>query len=202
MLGILALALQFCAKKGHSPQTSNVHRSVFRDDFRDNSKIWYQKNNDSVYVNINSDSLFFTNKTIYPSYCIAQSVLIDEEKNFSIKASIKFKEGIENFGYGITWGRKNWDNFYSFLISKNGTVRVVYVINGYFTPIQDWVYSGYVNSKINEIEVRKEGSQYLFRINGNTLVKKPYQPLLGNDIGFHIDNNLSISVDYVDVTQW
>ena len=209
-ISIVALFFQSCSKKEKSvdPEPTPiitapiVYTKVFREDFKDNSNNWFQGSNDTVYSNINNGSLFFSNKIESRAYCITKNILIDESKNFSIKVSYNWLGGVNYYGYGITWGRKDWDNFYAFLINNSNQFTAYSCKNGVISKIQDWIYSNQINTNQNILEVRKEGSQLIFIANGNTLVKKPYQANMGNEIGFQIENKREISIDYIDVVQW
>ncbi len=210
LIAIVAVLFQSCSKKGESvnPEptpvtpTPIVYSKVFHDDFIDNSNNWFQGSDDTVYSNINNGSLFFSNKIETRAYCITKNILLDETKNFSIKVSFKWLGGVTNYGYGITWGRKNWDNYYAFLINQSNVFTAFSIKNGVISRIQDWIYSNQIKTNQNILEVRKEGSQLIFIANGIVLVKKPYQDFMGNEIGFQIENKRDISIDYIDIVQW
>lgn len=210
LIAIFVVLFQSCAKKGESvdPEPTPVapapivYTKVFHDDFDDNKNNWFQSSDDTVYSNINNGSLFFFNKIETRSYCVTKNILLDETKNFSIKASFNWLGGVNYYGYGITWGRKNWDGFYAFLINNSNQFTVYSRRNAVYGSIQDWIYSNQIKTNQNVLEIRKEGSQLLFVANGIILVKKPYQALIGYEIGFQIENKRDISIDYIDVVQW
>ena len=110
--------------------------------------------------------------------------------------------GVTNYGYGITWGRKNWDNYHAMLINQNSAFTAFTLEYGLVSRIQDWVYSDKIKSHYNTLEIRKEGSQLVFVANGNALAKKPYKAFMGNEIGFQIENKRDISIEYIEIVQW
>lgn len=210
LIAIVAILCQSCVKKGESvqPEAANVtpvpivYTKVFYDDFKDNKNDWFQRSDDTVNSEINNGFLFFSNKIEARAYCVTKNILLDETKNFSIKASFNWLGGVTNYGYGITWGRKNWDNYHAMLINQNSAFTAFTLENGLVSRIQDWVYSDKIKSHYNTLEIRKEGSQLVFVANGNALAKKPYKAFMGNEIGFQIENKRDISIEYIEIVQW
>jgi hypothetical protein len=210
LIAIFVVIFQSCVKKGESvdPEPAPVtpapivYTKVFYDDFKDNSNNWFQASDDTVYSNIDAGFLYFSNKIETRSYCVVKNILLDETKNFSVKASFNWLAGVNYYGYGITWGRANWDNYHAFLINNSNQFTAYSRRNGVYGSIQDWIYSNQINTNQNILEVRKEGGQLVFLANGMALVKKPYKAFMGNEIGFQIENKREISIDYIDIVQW
>jgi hypothetical protein len=122
-------------------------------------------------------------------------VRFDPNENFSFEAVFQKKTGINRDGFGISWGRKEGNNAYSFTISTGGSFEI-----GKW-DFDKWIYltrknSDYINKgkKENKLTVRKIDTEYHFFINDSLVEKKNYEPLPGTKVGFIIYNRFTIAV--------
>ena len=195
----LFIVITSCKKKdAPNPVT------IFHDDFNNNNNNWFIKDNDTAYAEVSGGYYFLENRGAYPAYGVWNDVVfIDQSKNFSIKASVNYVLGVQNYGFGLIWGATG-SNYYSFLICEEGGFLVEQYKNGTLTILKNWTTSSAIDTSTtsNLLEIRKEGNTDIFNINGQQVFTMPHQPFYGEAIGFKTDNYVEMAVDYVDISQW
>ena len=133
---------------------------------------------------------------------ISRSVDINSSKDFIIETSLK-KINESNQGlYGITFGRKNSSNEYTFLLSNNGSYMYRKFDNDKYKKIIPFTESSAINkgiNKANKIKIVKSGELLRFYINGQYVNEAPFEPFFGNKFGYTIYHDKKIAVDYLDI---
>jgi hypothetical protein len=192
-----------CHKKNNNVQPASAVSTMFNDNFVNNNNNWYEVNNDSIYVQVQNDSLFINNNCVVDAWDIFQYIAVDTTLNFSIKATITWKKGVTNHGFGLIWGFQNVLAYrYEFEIVQSGEYIVAMEQNGTYTNLANWTISNAINPKTNVLEIEKNGKQYIFYINGTQVFSTPYKPLLGYGIGFIVNNSQEVAITNLNVTQW
>jgi S1-C subfamily serine protease/antitoxin component YwqK of YwqJK toxin-antitoxin module len=160
------------------------------------AKIDYQKNN--VYIKNKKN-----NTVAKGSY-----IPFDQTRNFSIETNIDSKNIDGSVGFGLGFGFLDWNNFYGFLISGNGSFKIYGKIEGLNITIQDWTFSKYINnnkiSQSNQLKVLKINDTYIFSVNGEVLSKIASQtyPLRGQNTGILIGGEGEVIVENLMVKEF
>jgi S1-C subfamily serine protease/antitoxin component YwqK of YwqJK toxin-antitoxin module len=129
----------------------------------------------SVVVNVTKDEM--TSRYNY--------ITLDQESDYSIESIIQKKSGKGNEGYGIIFGFKDWDNYFSFFLSEIGSYTILMQFEGVNINIADWTKSDAINTglKRNQLKVMKIDDEFIFLINGVIVERKEAKSLRGNNFG-------------------
>jgi hypothetical protein len=198
---IFMLSFLFSCQK-NNVQPSPTITTAFNDNFTNNNHDWYESNTDSSYVQIQNDTFFISNKIAGESWNVWKLIQIDTTKNFAIKATITWKSGVTNYGYGLMWGLSNVNTHYGFEICVNGAYLIYSEQNGIRTYLVNWTASNYIQAKSNVLEVQKENGKYQFYINGNEVFSTAYQPFFGFGTGFIVNDVQGVAINNLNITQW
>lgn len=177
--------------------------SVYYEGFTSaSSSDWITGSNDDRILSISGGKYHFEhvrNKGAYGSW---KPIDIETYGDFVIEASITKEAGVQNYGYGILFGKKDWDNYNRFIISGNGMYAIARYENGKLEDIKAWTQSSAIrqgNGQTNKLTIKREGTQLKFYINNSFLQSTPFQPFFGRQLGFYIANDQKIGVDYLKV---
>jgi hypothetical protein len=183
---------------------------IFHDDFKTNSNGWKEEETFNSKLKVNTQRrmyvLDYKLKDSKDAFTSWKEIEIDETKDFSISALLYKETGVKNFGYGIVWGAKK-DNFYSFLVSPQGSFCIGKVIDGKWNNIttgkKGWVNSGSVakgRRAFNKLTMSKIGTKFHFEVNGIKVATMDAEPFFGKNIGFNVNNKQKILVDWIKVS--
>jgi hypothetical protein len=190
---------------GQKKTNNNVSKSeevIFSDEFNDNSKAWADNMQSDADLYVRGGKYYFHHKRDESSWMTNQPITIDENRDYYIEASIHKVGGDENYGHGITWGRKDWENYYSFNIASTGFFRVSKEENDEWTNIKGWTESSAVkksNGATNVLKIAKIGDQMKFYVNGVLVFETQYERAFGNRLGFEIHMRQEIAINYIKV---
>lgn len=176
---------------------------AFREDFNDNSRKWSEDDNDSYMSKVEDGHYSIFHKRESGSYFFWKSIIVDPDKDFSIEAAITQISGVDNNGYGILWGAQDVKNCYMFAITTNGYFKVAKYENGTYTDIQKWQTIKGINEmgKANTLLAKHKGSHIYFYVNGNEVFNTNFAPFFGSNMGFVVNDKMTIQVDYLEVRQ-
>ena len=195
-------AIWVLGEKSNNNVTTQTEEIIFEDQFNDNSKKWSDKMQEDADMYIRGGKYYFHHKRTESAWMTNQSINIDENRDFSVEASIYKVSGEEAYGHGLIWGFKDWDNYFSFNISSTGLFRVSKEENEEWTNIKGWTKSNAVfkgNRVTNVLKIVKIGSMLKFYINKNFVFETHYEEMLGNRIGFEIHKRQELAIDYFKV---
>lgn len=180
---------------------SQEKSTIFKDDFYDNAKKWKLYNSTSARASIGSGIFLLEHKRRDGAWINTTEVNLDPSSDFIIDTKVTKIYGVNNFGYGVTWGGKNSTTNYVFLVSGNGYFQIGKSENGQFYPIADWTSSPAVNRNNgqNALQVEKEGSKMNFYINGRRVYSTEALPFYGNKMGFYVNKNMKIKASWLVV---
>ncbi|EAY24550.1 hypothetical protein [Microscilla marina] len=181
----------------------SLKQAPFFDDFDNNQHGWYEFDEKEATGKIEKGQLFFSHHRTKGSWSLWNTVKIDETKNFSIEAKIRFLGGFDKHGYGIIWGANDLENKYFFIVTSLGFYTIRKVEAGKIKDIKSWAPNVYINQGNNEntFTIKKAGNSMLFYINQELLFVSDNYPFFGDKIGFTLAHNMKIAVDYLKVTQ-
>ncbi len=168
---------------------------VFSDYFDNNKNNWSLLNNNKVEFKIKNGNYRFNHKADR-SRLVWQSVNLSSSDDYTIECDMQKIGGIQNNGYGITWGLKNVSNCFFFQISGDGHYRYMKSVKGKYKSIIPWKKSSYINKynkSYNSLTIRKRGNTLKFYINNNYVDSAFAEPFHGNQIGFRVDMKQSVN---------
>ncbi len=171
---------------------------IFTDNFYSNINEWYEGSDEKRAFSIRDGYYYFEHKQPTKSYNSYQTIEIDQSKDFVIETKIKKISGIQNNGFGLLWGRNDNSDQFEFYISANGYFR----INDNDSEIKPWEKTSLINqgnNAINTLKVEKKGDFFNFYINNQYVHSTKFRAFYGDKIGFHIENDQKIAIDYFKI---
>ena len=171
-----------------------------RDDFNSNTSKWIIEDATNYSVDMQNSQLLITRKTTGGIF-ISRNVDLNTSKDFIIETAIRQKNVSDGF-YGVTFGRKNSSNEFSFLLSGNGSYKYRKFDNNNYKEIIPSTFSSAIKTNTNDqniIKIVKSGSLLRFYINGIYINETPFEPFYGNQLGYTVYYNRKIAVDYLDI---
>ncbi|MBC8527787.1 MAG: hypothetical protein H8D22_13205 [Candidatus Cloacimonetes bacterium] len=187
-----------------SPLFLNAQENViFEEYFEDNRNEWVETEDENMMTKIQNGKFIFEHKREESSYYTWNFIDIDQDKDFIIETTMKHLNGLDNFGYGLVWGLKDIDNYFSFEISDNGYYRITKTENSDWEALVDWTEPSYVHTYggTNKLSIKKSGNQLKFYINDNYVNQTPFKRFFGNAIGYVIWKNQAIEIDNLKITE-
>jgi hypothetical protein len=143
--------------------------TIIREEFNDNRFGWPSGGHDSVSYNLSGGKYFLDNRKIAGHLC-GKFIDFTKDMNFSIEMEVVLVSGVQNYGHGMYYGRKNDSSFVQFLLTGNGYYFISVVKDKVETPISggwkksDLVKQGY--NQVNHLKVVKEANTHTYYLNG------------------------------------
>lgn len=194
------LRIKYNSKQNNDYVYSKLIAPV-NESFSSNTNKWYLTNADTYTASMNSGKLKI-HRTKSGGIFISKDIDIDTSKDFIIETAIaRDKNGATGL-YGVTFGRKNGANEYSFLLSTNGSYKYRKFENDKYTSIIPFTESDAIKTGIgqnNVIRIVKTGNLLRFFVNGEFLQDTPFEPFFGDKLGFTAYHEQRIAVDYLNV---
>lgn len=126
---------------------------------------------------------------------------LDQTRDFEIEASIMFKDGLDNNGNGITWGRLDDSNRFNFSFSGNGQFSVYKRKENIWSEIKGWTISSAINKAgYNKLTIRKVDNNYYFFINEINVCGCPFVPFFGNTMYLFANTNSTVRINSIRVS--
>jgi hypothetical protein len=114
-----------------------------------------------------------------------------------LSAYVDWWHGIENTGFGLIYGWKDWDNYVELSITANGFYQVSIISKGLQFGMSDWTETDNVDTKsLVQLNIVRQGSNMIFAINKRIVFTKQVSALkLGNECGFYVGGKQSVLFD-------
>lgn len=183
-------------------KTNTSSKTILFEGFNNNDNDWSVKNDENVEFSIKNGDYLINHKRETGGWSTTLEKYIDDSRNFRITAQIKKVSGIQNNGFGITFGKKDNNNQNHFLISSDGSYKIVKYENGTRTYVKNWTKSSKIktgNLKYNYLKVQKVGAAYKFYINSSLVYTSYSVKLYGKRVGFTLYDKQKISVGYLSM---
>lgn len=187
---------------GGSSTSSSTSKTILFDGFNDNKNNWLIQDDINARLSVTGGEYVMNHRRSTGGWSSTISKYINSSRDFRISAQIKKTTGIQNNGFGITFGKKNNDNQNHFLITGDGSYKVVQYQNGKRTYLKNWTKSSSIkkgNYATNYLKVKKVGSAFKFYINNNLVFTSYSVKLYGNRVGFTVFDKQSIKVGYLSI---
>ena len=171
------------------------------DSFNGNTNGWNLEDSDSYSVAIANRKLLLHRKKKGGIF-ISRDVTINTSKDFIIETAISKLTSSTDGLYGITFGRKNSSNEYSFLLSGNGSYMYRKFDNDVYKKIIPFTETTAIKTGLNEankIKIVKSGNLLRFYINNQYVNETAFEGFFGNKLGYTIYYDRKIAVDYLDI---
>lgn len=175
--------------------------STYNEDFTSNNG-WSQWNSSESSASIENGYYVIEHKRTEKSWAFWRSINFDYSKDYSVEISMEMEKGPTNYGHGLLWGFKDWNNYNSFLISPNGYYYIDVVENGKSTEYQSWKTTTAVKEKeANILRVEKKGAEIFFYINGTEVLSQKAKNFkgFGTTTGPLLYRDKKIKIDYIKV---
>ncbi|MBT3207843.1 MAG: hypothetical protein HN704_08735 [Bacteroidetes bacterium] len=187
---------------GYKITYSQQIATIFHDDFTDNRNEWLEKNSNQHKTKVTNNTFFLHNKLRNGSLAATKEIEMNHENDFIIEATMRRIKGFENDGYGLTWGRFNSENSFSFTISESGGFEIGKWQNGKWQNMVKSTQSEHINTKnkFNQMAIKKSKNQISFYINQNLVSELPFENFFGFDLGFIIYHNMVVEVENIRVS--
>ncbi len=202
-MDIAATDVSVTSQRTYNNQSSN-YITVFRDDFNNNEHLWSENNTDLIESRVTGGAYNLKHKKEKSSYYFWKDIQFNQYQDFEISADITQVTGVDDYGFGITYGLKDVDNNYTFYVTSNGYFRVFKYDNGDKIEIKDWTYEpDFINpmGTANAFRVHKEGDITRFFVNGNFLLEVDKQEFYGPNVGFVLASTMEVRVENLEIKQ-
>lgn len=174
---------------------------VLEDYFTSNVNSWPIGNTDDKETTVNNNYYLFEHKKNTGGWAVNIPKTIDTSKDFEISTKINKVSGVDNYSYGLQWGKKD-DSSFRFYITGNGYYKISRVVNNNEEVIKKFTTSSYIkqgNNTSNILTIKKIGGVNKFYINGSYITEIDFEPFYGNRIGYVVFNQQKIGVDYLTI---
>jgi outer membrane protein OmpA-like peptidoglycan-associated protein len=166
-----------------------------------NSNEWSEWSNESSVSKINSGFLESSHLRTTGSWPYVENFKFDESE-YEMEAKIQFVSGAEDQGFGVLFGFKDWDNYNTFIITKNGYYSISSENKNKYDDLVPWKKDKAIkSSEANILKIIKKDKTITFYLNDSELysTKASKMPLFGTYNGMIIYNKIKIKTDYFKV---
>ena len=178
-------------------------KSILFEGFNNNNNNWSVSNSNDVSFQINNGDYILDHKRETGGYTSTIEKVINSSKDYSITGQFKKISGINNNGFGLTFGRKDSDNQNEFFITSGGSFMVKKTENGKSTNLKEWTVSNHIKTgdgSYNYLKIEKKGNSVKYFINSNLVHTSYAYKKFGNRVGFIVYNKQKISVGYLSMS--
>ena len=178
-------------------------KTIMFEGFNNNNNNWSQKNDSEAKFTIAGGDYTLDHKTTTSSWTTTIEKKFDTSREFRISAQIKKISGVNNYGYGLIFGRKDSKNTNKFLISGNGSYLIISYENGQRKKVKDWTESKLIktgNGSSNTLTIKKQGSKTDFLINSRVVFTSYSTKYYGDRVGFSAENRQKVAIAYLSLS--
>lgn len=157
---------------------------VYHENFLKNRSNWESESKENISTILSDNQVLLKVLKDSPT-ARAGYVTLEQNSDYSIESIVRKVNGADNNGYGIIFGFKDWNNYYHFLISGNGSYMISETFEGVSLNIAEWTFSKHINkgNGRNMLKVFKLNDTFVFSINGHVVEQKEAGSLRGNHYG-------------------
>ncbi|MFA9391829.1 MAG: OmpA family protein [Prolixibacteraceae bacterium] len=173
---------------------------TINDKFHNNSSGWLI-NTEGENTSIIKDSVYYIHNQEAKNEYFG-TFIIDPNYNYTIEAKLTQTEGDKWTSYGLVWGNYIDTDQLNFIITSKKKFHIEGKINNRRVLIKNWNRSGKIKKKgiSNILTIKKQSRVTKYYINNKRVYTSDNYPLVGTELGFVINGNADIKVDYVKVS--
>ncbi|MGB0887639.1 MAG: OmpA family protein [Vicingaceae bacterium] len=179
---------------------------IFEEDFTDNSRNWFQKDNDSYKFELKKGHYYIKNKeatTRWLSHSIKN--LSPDKENFTIEVKVKQTGGDKQAGFGLLHSVYGDDsNYRKFLINSEGDLKVDHYYSKKSHVQVNYEKRKAINTglnKYNVLKIVKEASNLTYYVNDVEVHKSGGNSYYGLKVSFFTGNKMEVEFDYIKITK-
>jgi outer membrane protein OmpA-like peptidoglycan-associated protein len=171
---------------------------TYIEDFNDNKNEWSENDTDSRFSKVQEGKFIIEQKDDGASG-FWNEIIVNPHYDYTIEASFTQLSGVEDNGYGLLFGRYDWDDYYSFVVTSTGFAKIYCKIDGEREGIVEWKEFEAVNGlgQRNILKVDQIDDVVSFYVNGKLFHSCESLPLVGELTGFKIDEEKVVEVDFL-----
>ncbi len=182
---------------------SQQQSTVYYEGFTSYTSDWLTDRNDTRVLSISDGQYYFEHFKKDGAFGTWRNLTIETYADFTIETAITKVGGVQNYGYGLIYGKKDWDNYNRFVLSGNGMFSITRIENGKTEDLKSWTKSTAIkqgNGATNKIAIKRQGPDLKFYINNSLVHTEPFLPFFDKQIGYYIAHDQKIGIDYISVT--
>jgi hypothetical protein len=175
---------------------------IFEDYFDNEANKWSLLDTVIADIEIKDGKYIINHKINEGLYDAWHSLNLNEYMDFVIEASVEKIEGSISAGYGLYWGSYE-DMSFGYKISDKDQYSIVKMKNDSATNIVPWkkLKTAENPALTKKLKIIKQGNSASFYVNDEYLVKVPNLFSNCNEVGFIVEGNTKIAVDYIRITK-
>jgi len=176
--------------------------STYLEEFKYYSS-WPVWNDKDAAAAIDNDNYIVEHRRNINSWAFWNYIDVDYSKNYSIEIPFEQISGVEDYGHGIIWGYKDWNNYNSFLITPNGYVNINITENGKYVELQEWKQNSAVKaSGVNKLLIERKEETINFYVNDVLVLasKSKNFKCAGKYVGALLYKDKKIKIDYLKIS--
>lgn len=191
-----------------SVMVSAQKRTLFEDDFRNNTNEWFVgKSEDGEATAEIDDGVYRLGHSSDEGYRLFyQSVALNNKMNWSIECTLRQTSGDDEHGFGLLFWTRDANNLYEFLIGSDGTARIGYYKEGSYSDVRKWTTYGAVHkgSEWNTLEIRKVNDALAFFVNGVPIeeITPSFFTVFGGRVGFVLHREREVEIEKYTIKEW
>jgi outer membrane protein OmpA-like peptidoglycan-associated protein len=183
--GTIGLLLSYCC--------SAQEPVVVNENFSNNDRYWFVGDKGYVTVSMKKKEYNIDRRVLSGDEVFTIDNFLDPTKDFSIESTVLVEEATLEAAAGMVWNYADMDNFDAFVISKEGTFKVMFVRYGSAFEISE----GFVKhaaikeaGKKNTLQVLRKGENCLFFINEQQVFSAPFPGLAYTAHGAYVSKKI------------
>jgi len=177
---------------------------LLRDDFDKDDGSWYLNNDTSTHFRIENGLYILEDRdTTQRWYCWKDINYFSHKLDFEIEAKIKLRAGTAKSQFGIAWGLADLKNLNTFGISGDGSFFIQSKVDNKYKSELALTKSKSIkgSGSSNTLRIKSSGQKIDYFVNDSLVYSSIKPDIKGGNIGFLVDKNSTIEVDYVQIRQ-
>lgn len=121
-----------------------------------------------------------------------------------VELEVRHKDGVEDYGFGLCFGKKDVDNACVFCISADGSFHIMKNENGNWSDIKEWTASDAIkqgNNLTNKLRFENDHGKWNFYINDKLVYSRYASKLPGKQFGCYVENKQTAEFTWFKFTR-
>jgi len=185
-----------------------VYTNILNDVFKSNENNWSTINDADVTASVEDFGYEIENKYdgIYMPVFHSRMTTVDD---YIAETRVMHIKGSDYAGYGLSFGKKDINNAYVFMINNAGKFRVGYYENAVWKDIKEWSDNKIIESAMasgNQVRISANSlrfenvlGQWKFYVNDSLVYNCPARSIDGDGIGFFADSKQTVKYQHIKI---